>query len=83
LSTDQALLLIENIRDRLTLISLSSEEYLAALEFSAAARITGGTVYDALLAQCARKSSAETVYTWNVKHFQQFGSAISGRLQTP
>jgi predicted nucleic acid-binding protein len=83
MSTDQVFLMVQNIRDRLTLISLSPTEYLAAIEEAAATQITGGTVYDVLLAHCAHKASAEMILTWNVKHFQQFGRGIANRLRTP
>jgi hypothetical protein len=41
--------------------------------------IVGGAVYDALLAHCALKSHAQTIFTWNVKHFQQMGPEIAHR----
>jgi len=83
LSGDQAVLLFENIRERLTLVILDAEEYYAALQAAAAARIAGGTVYDALLAQCAAKAEAEVLCTWNVKHFQQMSPRIEARVETP
>jgi len=83
ISTDQVLLLAQNIRDRLAIISLSSEDYFAVLERTAEARVFGGTVYDILLAHCALKASAQILYTWNVKHFQQFGGEIAKIVRTP
>ena len=83
ISSDQVLLLVQNIRERLTIISLSPEDHFAILEKSAAARVFGGTVYDVLLAHCALKASAEILCTWNVKRFQQFGDEIAKRVQTP
>jgi predicted nucleic acid-binding protein len=50
---------------------------------AAAANIAGGTIYDALLARCAMKAGAEVIYTWNVRHFQQFSAEISERVRTP
>jgi predicted nucleic acid-binding protein len=83
MSSDQVLLLVQNIRERLAIISLSAEDHFAVLERTAAARVFGGAVYDILLAQCALKASAEILYTWNVKHFQQFGGEIAKRVRTP
>jgi predicted nucleic acid-binding protein len=80
---DQVLLLVQNIRDRLAIISLSSEDHFAVLERAAAARVFGGTIYDILSAHCALKASAEILYTWNVKHFQHFGGEIATRVRTP
>lgn len=83
LSGDQVLLFLGNIRERLTTVALDAEEYFAVMEEAATAGIVGGAVYDALLARCALKSGADTIYTWNVKHFQQFGPEVSRRLKTP
>ena len=45
--------------------------------------IDGRTLYDYLIAFCALKAGADVIYTWNLKHFQQFGPEILGRLQSP
>jgi predicted nucleic acid-binding protein len=80
---DEAMLFLGNIRERLSLIALTGEEYFKAMEASAAAGVTGGGIYDALLGHCALKAGAETIYTWNVKHFKRLGSDIGGRVTTP
>ena len=83
LSGDQALLFLDEVIARFSLVSLSGEDYYLAAKTAAAKGIVGGTFYDALLICCARKAEAELIYTWNLKHFQQFGSDISRRLRTP
>lgn len=83
LSGEQALLFLENIRERLMLIALTGQEYHAAIKEAAEAGITGGTIYDALIARCALKAKAAAVYTWNAKHFAQLGPAIAQRLRMP
>jgi hypothetical protein len=45
--------------------------------------VTGGTVYDALLATCALKVNAETIYSWNVRHYRELGPDVGTRLQRP
>ena len=40
-------------------------------------------IYEALIARCAVKAAADAVYTWNLRHFAQFGAAIAARLKTP
>jgi len=82
-SGDQALLFIGNIRDRFTLVGLDEQEYLQMLEASAAAGLTGGAIYDAILGYCALKGDAETIYTWNTKDFLRLSVAIAGRVKTP
>lgn len=82
-SCDQAILFLAEIRQRLTLVALDEEEYYAAIEQASALGVTGGTVYDALLARCALKARADTLFTWNVKHFQQLGLEVVKRIRTP
>ena len=83
LSGEQVSLFLENIRERLATIALDSGDYTRALQEAALAGIVGGTIYDALIARCALKAKAGILYTWNVKHFQQFGPEVSRRLRTP
>src|SRR5207245_3241809 len=58
-------------------------EYWAAIGEAAAKNISGGTMYDALLAKCALKAGAEIIYTWNVGDFERLGKQVARRLQTP
>src|ERR1700733_7979624 len=64
LSGAQTMLFIGDIRERLSVISLTGDEYAEALESFAALGIVGGSIYDALLAYCAIKAGAETIYSW-------------------
>jgi predicted nucleic acid-binding protein len=81
LSSEQVMLFIENIRERLTLITLTGDEYHATIKEAAEAGIFGGTIYDALIARCALKAKVNTIYTWNTRHFEQFGAEIVRRLR--
>src|SRR5208283_1219064 len=83
LSGEQALLFLENIRDHLTPIALTADEYYKAIRQGVSDGIVGGTIYDALIARCALKSGADIIYTWNLRHFEQFGARIVERLRTP
>lgn len=82
-SGDEALLFPGNIRDRLTIVTLDPVEYFAAVEGAAALGATGGGIYDALIASCALKAKAQSIYTWNVKHFRRLGPDIAPRVKTP
>jgi predicted nucleic acid-binding protein len=82
-SADEAMLFLENVRARLSIVEMTGEEYWKALEASAALGVAGGGIYDALLGHCALKARAEIVYTWNVKHFKRLGPEIAGRVTTP
>jgi len=45
--------------------------------------ITGGRIYDALLARPALKAKAETIYTWNLAYFQPLVPQVADRIRTP
>jgi hypothetical protein len=77
------MLFIGEIHERLTVIALDGDEYAEMLQRAATAGVVGGAVYDAILASCAPKSAAEVIYTWNVRHFSQFGPEVRRRLRTP
>jgi predicted nucleic acid-binding protein len=79
----EALLFLAQIRERMTIVGLDPDEYVAGIEDAAAQGIMGGGIYDALLARCALKAKAQTIYTWNVKHFQRLGPDIAARVKTP
>ncbi len=83
LAPEQACLLVEQIPERLTIITLQESEYLRTIRELADRRFAGGRIYDALLLACARKSGAATIYTWNVKHFRQLAPDLAERIRTP
>jgi len=82
-SPHEALLFLNDVRERLTLVHLDQQEYLETIEEAASAGIFGGAVYDALIARCALKSKAQTLYTWNTKHFERLSATTARRLRTP
>jgi predicted nucleic acid-binding protein len=83
ISAEQALLFIGNIRERLTIVTLDGDEYADALAATAKRGIVGGAVYDAMLAHCAIKARAETIYSRNARHYSLCGQDVVARLQTP
>jgi predicted nucleic acid-binding protein len=80
---EQGLLFIQEVRKRLTPVSLDPEEYFATIEQAADRGLTSGRIYDALLLACAAKSKAKTIYTWNLKHFQSIAPHLAHIIQTP
>jgi predicted nucleic acid-binding protein len=74
--------ILKQIRDRLTVISLTEQEYVSALE-SVSGTIIGGAAYDALIAKCAVKAGAEVLLTWNKPDFTRFGAEIAQLVKTP
>ena len=83
ISAEQAMLFIGGIRERLSIVALDGEEYADVLQASATLGIVGGGIYDAMLAHCAIKAKAETIYSWNSRHYAQCGPEVIGRLRTP
>ena len=80
---EQAFLFVQQVADRLTTVTLDGAEYLAAIRELSDRGLAGGRVYDALLLACARKSQAEIIYTWDVKHFRQIAPDLAERIRTP
>ena len=80
---DQALLFVQETRDRFTIVTLTEDEYFSAIEHSAALGLRSGTIYDGLFLQCAVKAKAEVIYTWNLRHFRAIRPEMTGRMRTP
>ena len=53
------------------------------LDQYAAIGITGGGIYDGLLARCAEKAKADILLTWNLRDFTRFGPGVTQLVKTP
>ena len=69
--------IVDQILDRLTIVTLSEQQYVSTLR-NGAAKVVGGAAYDSLIAHCAVKSGADVLLTWNVRDFMRFGGAVAG-----
>jgi predicted nucleic acid-binding protein len=74
--------ILKQIREKLTIISLSEEEFVSALQ-AVSETIVGGAAYDALIARCAIKAQADILVTWNVRDFTRFGPDVARLVKTP
>jgi predicted nucleic acid-binding protein len=83
ISSEQGMLFISNIRERLTVVALTADEYCDMLQTFTALGVVGGTIYDALLAACAQKAKAQALFTWNTRQYGQFGPEVLRTLKTP
>ena len=83
MGADQAMLFIGSIRERLTIVGLTADEYARTLQTFAELGVVGGAIYDALLASCALKARAQALFTWNLRHYAQLGPRVAPLLQTP
>jgi len=81
--SEQAFLFVQEVRARLTLISLEEPEYLETIQRISELGFTSGRIYDALLLRSAAKCQAQTIYTWNLKHFQALAPELSSIIRTP
>jgi predicted nucleic acid-binding protein len=70
------------ILERLSFVTLTTDEYVLAIQDAARDGVVGATIYDALLARCAIKAQADVIYTWNLKRFQQIPE-VRSRIRTP
>lgn len=80
---EQVLLFVEEVRKRLSAVSLEPEEYYETIRRAADRGLTSGGIYDALIASCAAKSKAEIIYTWNLKHFHSIAPELASYIRTP
>jgi predicted nucleic acid-binding protein len=83
ISGAQAMLFVDSICERLSLVALEGNEYATALEAAASFGVVGGGVYDAILAYCALKAGAEAIFSWNARHYALCGPEVGRRLRTP
>ena len=75
-------LMTENLRS-FKIISLIPEDYRSAIATMVNLNLTGGGIYDALIAQVALKASVDILLTLNPNHFTRLGDEIAYRVQTP
>ena len=80
---EQAVLFVEEVRKRLTLVSLNEDEYFETIRKTAEQGFTSGRVYDPLLLRCAANVKAQIIYTWNLKHFRAVAPELAARMRTP
>jgi predicted nucleic acid-binding protein len=80
---EQVVLFVEQIPERLTILSLTETEYRRTIRDAAEQGMTSGRIFDALLLACARKFQAKTIYTWNLKHFRQLAPDLADRIRMP
>jgi predicted nucleic acid-binding protein len=72
-STERALSAIDRaFLTRGEIVALETSEYVAALRAAVTSGVSGGQIYDALIAACARKAHVDVLMTYNDRHFRRF-----------
>jgi predicted nucleic acid-binding protein len=79
----QALLILNDIEEKLEIVSLTATEYRKAIDAAAGRGVVGGTIYDALLGQSAVKGGATRILTWDIGDFRRLGPENAAKVQTP
>lgn len=66
-----------------TKVSLTTEDYQAVIQKVVQLNISGGGIYDALIAQAALKANVDSLLTFNARHFVRLGTEIARLVQIP
>jgi predicted nucleic acid-binding protein len=83
ISPKQALNGMTNNLQYFTTIDLDSNDYRKVLETMSQLQITGGGIYDGLIARSDLKANVEILLTLNPKHFTRLGDPIASLVQEP
>ena len=71
-ASDTLQLIDKNFSRGFTCVTLNADDYMRLLRAAPAGDVAGGRIYDAAIAQCARKAGARTLLTFNASHFAPF-----------
>lgn len=84
ISPHQAAALVkENVVNHFTVVALTAREYSELSARLGQNGIIGGQAYDVLHLECAKKSGAERIYTFNARHFTELGEDLSAKITAP
>jgi len=76
-------LIRENILSCATVLALSPSQYVTLLDETATRGLSGGMVYDAIIAKVAEHGGADLLVTSNVAHFQRVWPSGAARIVSP
>jgi predicted nucleic acid-binding protein len=76
-------LIHESIEPHVSIVSLTSSEYIATVKHMSDMGLSGGAVYDALIAKAAQKSGADRIVTFNVNDFKRVWPEGADRIVSP
>ncbi len=80
---EEAQALIADLIEYLTPVSLLPEEYESVVARMVKFRLTGGGIFDALIAQAALKVEVDYLITLNPKDFTRLGEEIATIVKVP
>jgi predicted nucleic acid-binding protein len=76
-------IIAENVIARFKIVPARAAFYRAAVVRCVTAGVAGGTIYDALLLECARSVNADRIYTLNRAHFLALAPDLADRITSP
>jgi predicted nucleic acid-binding protein len=76
-------LIVENIESSMEAVELSAADYRSVLGEVKALGLTGGIVYDALIAFAAHKAKVDRLLTFNVSDFKRVWPECADRIIAP
>lgn len=76
-------LIQEDIVSAAKILALSADEYVAMVDGLIDKSVTGGAVYDAVIAKVAEGAKADLLVTFNVGHFQRVWPEQAARIVSP
>lgn len=76
-------LINESILSKVSVVSLTSSEYIATVKHLSDLGLSGGAVYDALIVKAAVKSGADRVVTFNMNDLRRVWPEGASRIVTP
>jgi predicted nucleic acid-binding protein len=82
-SADEAQTLVSDLVQYLEVVPLVAEDYFEAISTMVALKLSGGGIFDALIAQAAVKAEVVRLITLNPKDFIRLGEAIALLVEVP
>jgi predicted nucleic acid-binding protein len=76
-------LIQENVLSVAAILALTADEYVALLKGLVDKSLSGGVVYDAVIAKVAEGAKADLLVTLNVGHFQKVWPEAAARIVSP
>ncbi len=64
-------------------VTLDQADYMAAIQRAAEWALSGGIIYDALIARAAEKARVDKLVTFNVEHFRSVWPEGAARVTAP
>jgi len=81
---DEALAMIEqSILPLIEIVEVSRQSYLAAIAVCGNAGWKGGRVHDTVHIQAAVQAGCDSIYSFDVAHFESLAPEWRGRIQSP